>query len=166
MFIVCCATKWKLYTKQFARHINKNKITKMVNEKKNQRNSRMQCSLHGTLSWLMGELNKQQLNIFLFGHRLLHFVSSLFEMFRSFSLPLSSQFSFLFGSLIPHLASNCRWFYGMSRFDVASFCYTFYNWTNKVEKKVNAINWHRILDTLCSAIYLIVSPFLLDLIRC
>ena len=42
------------------------------------------AALHGTLSWLMGELNKQQLNIFLFGHRLLHFVSSLFQMSRLF----------------------------------------------------------------------------------
>lgn len=114
-------------------------------------------SLHGTLLWLMGELNKQQLNIFLFGHRLLHFVSSLFQMCRwllfffSFFLfwsTLNSTLLPVLGSLISHRLSNCRRFYGVSRFDVTTLFFTHFiiEQIKLVEKIVNAINWHRILD--------------------
>lgn len=136
-------------------------------------------SLHGTLLWLMGELNKQQLNIFLFGHRLLHFVSSLFQMcrwllfFLSFFLfwsTLNSTLLPVLGSLISHRLSNCRRFYGVSRFDVTTLFFTHFiiEQIKLVEKIVNAINWHRILDAFefrhlshCLAIFAWFDPMLI-----
>lgn len=137
------------YTKQFARDISTknqtNRTETMKKENKSQKWFENQperfvvCNairaLHGTLSWLMGELNKQQLNIFLFGHRLLHFVSSLFQMSLAFLLFFRSRFRFTsvslthsHSSLISHRSSNCRWFPWSESIWCSKFLLHIYNW--------------------------------------